>query len=344
MNGRAARSEFDHRSLEARGIDREPEPKQGPVATQMEREGRPSKAGDDRRAVQERNRQREELRAEAKIIDLELARLQRQEQRDAARRGQPAPASPETRAAEQTRFEEWANVRRAELQNARHEAEGEQGRAHERERLALRNEQAISYGSVKKQYATSLATLEKRQQERQERKGIGGILSRLSGAARRDAEQAEFYRATLADIARRATEQIGAMAARQQAEKASLSANHARQEKQLEQRIERARERREAEGWEPHREFRREATTGQEIDREAENSPVGGHGNQPGETTTEQTQTPTASPEPAQEAKKPETAEERQAAIEAERAAREERDRDYEQGRDNDDPGRTRER
>jgi ATP-dependent exoDNAse (exonuclease V) alpha subunit len=78
--GHAAR--VDHRSNEAQGLDREPEPKQGPVATKMERAGHPSHAGDDRRAVQERNEQRAATAAElgaitAEIIDLEAERAQR---------------------------------------------------------------------------------------------------------------------------------------------------------------------------------------------------------------------------------------------------------------------------
>lgn len=69
----------DHRSLADQGIDREPEPKQGPVATEMEREDRPSHAGDDRRAVQARNEARAALKAEwdsvtAEIFDLEQER------------------------------------------------------------------------------------------------------------------------------------------------------------------------------------------------------------------------------------------------------------------------------
>ncbi|MBI1273328.1 MAG: hypothetical protein GC131_04500 [Alphaproteobacteria bacterium] len=67
----------DHRSLEAQGIDREPEPKVGPVATEIEREGRASRAGDERRAVQERNAERERLRESAEIIDIELERQKR---------------------------------------------------------------------------------------------------------------------------------------------------------------------------------------------------------------------------------------------------------------------------
>jgi hypothetical protein len=369
----------DHRSLEARGIEREPEPKQGPVATDMERNGRPSKAGDDRRAAKARNAQLDGMEAEKNVVDLQIARIQRQEQRDEKRRGQPvSPASPETRAAEQARFEEWANVRRAGLQNDRHEAEGEQGRTHEREKLALRNEQAVRNGSIKREHAASLAMIAKRQQERSERKGLGGILARMSGAARRDSDRAGRFRSTLADIASREAEQNGALTARQQAETASLSADHARQEARLEQRIENARDRREREGWQPHRETRREATTGQEIepsadiDREAENLPVEGREAGRGETTPQEPEATHAQPEAAQEGdtrtpeereaaiqdrldkwqeqregvSRPRTGwesdEERQAAIDAARERREANERDS--GHDHDDPGRTRTR
>jgi hypothetical protein len=60
----------DHRSLTDQGIDREPEPKQGAVATAMERDGQTSFAGDDRRAAKERNRRRKHLAGQrAEVID-----------------------------------------------------------------------------------------------------------------------------------------------------------------------------------------------------------------------------------------------------------------------------------
>lgn len=74
-NGHEAR--VDHRSYEDRGIDREPEPKQGPVATEMERDGKPSHAGDDRRAVQSRNAERETLEQEAQAIERESEALRK---------------------------------------------------------------------------------------------------------------------------------------------------------------------------------------------------------------------------------------------------------------------------
>jgi ATP-dependent exoDNAse (exonuclease V) alpha subunit len=75
----------DHRSLADQGIDREPEPKQGPIATEMERAGRPSHAGDDRRAAQERNNERAAIDAElrsitSQIIDLDEERAKRASQ------------------------------------------------------------------------------------------------------------------------------------------------------------------------------------------------------------------------------------------------------------------------
>ncbi len=72
----------DHRSLEERGMDREPEPKMGPAATAMERRGEQTLAGEFREAVRERNAERQQLEHEAKIIDLELERKKRQARRD----------------------------------------------------------------------------------------------------------------------------------------------------------------------------------------------------------------------------------------------------------------------
>ena len=81
---------IDHRSLEAQGIDREPEPKQGPIATQIEREGRESLAGAQRREVQARNAERTRLKVEhartlaeeARIVDLMTHRIMDSERKD----------------------------------------------------------------------------------------------------------------------------------------------------------------------------------------------------------------------------------------------------------------------
>jgi len=83
----------NHRSNEDRGLDRIPEPKLGPVATDMERAGRRSKAGDDLRRVRSENAALQAALAQRKVIDLEIEREkrrleqaeQKQEQQEAER-------------------------------------------------------------------------------------------------------------------------------------------------------------------------------------------------------------------------------------------------------------------
>jgi len=67
----------DHRSLADQGIDREPEPKQGSIATKLERAGRRSKAGDDRRAAQRRNLERARLQFEQSAVHDSIMRRRR---------------------------------------------------------------------------------------------------------------------------------------------------------------------------------------------------------------------------------------------------------------------------
>lgn len=83
-----SRERVDHRSYEARGIDREPQPKLGPTASEMERKGKASDKGDERRAVWQRNGLREALRKEAEVVDLALERDKRERAAAASRQAQ----------------------------------------------------------------------------------------------------------------------------------------------------------------------------------------------------------------------------------------------------------------
>jgi hypothetical protein len=90
------------RSLAARGIDREPEPRQGPVATRMERSGRTSHAGNDRRAARARNAERATLRAEQRRIEVEFRDEERRRtvvRDEVDRSSPPRNATPNSRTA-----------------------------------------------------------------------------------------------------------------------------------------------------------------------------------------------------------------------------------------------------
>lgn len=68
----------DHRSLADQGLDREPEPKLGPNATEALRNGEPEKAErviDNYEQVKARNADRVDLKEQLEVIDLAIARL-----------------------------------------------------------------------------------------------------------------------------------------------------------------------------------------------------------------------------------------------------------------------------
>lgn len=94
------RARVDHRSYAERGIDREPEPKQGYVATKMERQGRHSHAGDDRRAAKSRNAERDRFHDERRRVDEEVRKEKnhRQAERDHDQRHQESSDRPHTEA------------------------------------------------------------------------------------------------------------------------------------------------------------------------------------------------------------------------------------------------------
>lgn len=82
-------------------LDREPDVKQGPASAQMEKRGQESDRAEARRAVFNRNAERQAMQQEAKVIDLELERIERQEreERRAAKIEQARAAEAQTKQA-----------------------------------------------------------------------------------------------------------------------------------------------------------------------------------------------------------------------------------------------------
>jgi ATP-dependent exoDNAse (exonuclease V) alpha subunit len=86
---RARAAGDDHKAAahmaRADALDREPDPKMGPIASQMERLGTSSRRGDERREVEARNAQRQRLRNQAHQLAREIVATTRQIVDDARR-------------------------------------------------------------------------------------------------------------------------------------------------------------------------------------------------------------------------------------------------------------------
>lgn len=206
---------LDRRSLEDRGIDREPEPKLGPVATEMERKGRRSNAGDDIRAAKARNADLEKLIAERKVIDLAIERAKRQ-----ARPVQPAQKPQERREARPGNPAAYLSKRTQDRHIAELGRFYEQG---DRERQALRRRLDTQYGQSERRDRAGLAELENRQCART---GLFAWFANISGVARREAEHAADLRANLADIAMRRREAEAGFERNYQTRKQKIEQRH----------------------------------------------------------------------------------------------------------------------
>ena len=114
----------DHRSLADQGIDREPEPKLGPMATQMEREGRRSYAGDDLRAVWERNAEREAAADRADALNLDIAQERLKAAQEALRQRQEHRDTQELFARQRGDLERQAAEQRAQIEALSAQLEG----------------------------------------------------------------------------------------------------------------------------------------------------------------------------------------------------------------------------
>ena len=223
----------DHRSFKDRGIDRQPTHHMGPEATQMQRKGKKSRIGEQNRAVECWNRERDEAQWQLKVveaaIEAEKKRLAAEKAKDKARgsagkaRGgfQKAAPLPATQA-------ERANARRAAIQG-RHldetrELEGRQ----DRERFSLESGLDDFYGKDLKQDQAELRQIEE------------SLKGRLSRRGREKAEElAEALRRNINSARQRLQEQRGALAVRQEEDKARFLTRQAQERRATEQNLER---------------------------------------------------------------------------------------------------------
>ena len=211
-------SRVDHRRLEMQGIDREPQQHLGPHAHEMEQRGRPSRIGNENRAIDTANAARAGLHLEASIIQLDIERHRRQH-------------------AEKTASQVQA------LEDALRLSEIDLARRFDRQRFELASVHATQYGHHERALRSELAAIDSRNSSTGWRK----VLRTVTGAASRDRFNAERMSATLADIEGRKREAVQALKAQQTNERQAVTEKQAQQVQKLKDDLARQGEKREKE-------------------------------------------------------------------------------------------------
>lgn len=178
-------SRVDHRSFDARGIDREPTQHMGPKANDMERRGEPSRIGDKNRETEARNDDRAEQHREAAIADLAAEQERRRQQT-------PEP----NREAAPRLVSAWTDRQQSD------------------ERDALEAQIAETYASR----VATLTEARDRYASRMEATGWRKILRMVTGQNRADQIRLQETKRALAAIERETTQQRQSLERRQQAD------------------------------------------------------------------------------------------------------------------------------
>lgn len=200
--GHAAR--VDHRSLEAQGFDREPQAHLGPSAHGMEQRGERSRIGDENRAKDAANQNRAEQHRREAVINLAIERHRRQH-------------------AEQTALRVHA------LQDAQRLDLIDLERRHHRQALLQAATLEKQYGAAQRTMSAELAAVQARTQTT----GWRGLLRKVTGAEKRDQQQAARLAATLGSIEQRKAEAVGTLRNQQAEERRAVQAKQTARENQL---------------------------------------------------------------------------------------------------------------
>ncbi len=212
----------DHRSFEAQGVDREPTQHLGPVANDMERNGKDSRIGNENRAIRTTNYDRVadqvELSQVLSAVDFQKSKLDR-----------------------------WSDHKRTELDNAQDLSKLDFAQKQERQQAQLEAKLGQIYGTAKAAVKVELQSVEKRL----EAKGIKKALRTIFGKNRTDQVARNELSATLTGIEGREQEQRQALERRQDADRRKEGRRMSQNKDRLEKGIRTAKERREAEGWKP---------------------------------------------------------------------------------------------
>lgn len=204
----------DHRSLEAQGIDREPQQHEGPNVTAMKRRDEPSRVAEENDRRREGNERRADLYAELLRLRQEIAK-------------------------ERQRFEGWAKQKAAELDSAQSLSRLDQGRAHDLEASQLEDQLSGFYGNALRTVKAEAAVTA----ERLAAGGLRGFIRKLTGREQADRHRLEMLQATIRDTERRMQEARDKLRRSQEIETARLRDLQDKRRQEQEQGIDRARDR-----------------------------------------------------------------------------------------------------
>lgn len=198
----------DHRSLAAQGIDREPTVHLGSMAADMERNGKPSRIGDQNRGVEDRNNARNDNDRAAVIVNLDLERLKREQERVLYDR--------------QNALQSAQALSALDLDMRQHG-----------QKIRLEAQLAALYGEPKQNLTASIAPIA----ERLKATGFKKVLRDLAGRTRRDLEQIHGITRTLEGIQLREADARNSMERVHMAEREAQKLAQAKQQQDTAARV-----------------------------------------------------------------------------------------------------------
>ena len=179
----------DHRSFEARGIDREPSQHLGPVANDMERKGKASRIGNENRQIAKDN-------ADRTMDHIAAVRV----------------------ASQLSRFDSWANEKAVELEAAQDLTRLDLDQKHHRQKQALEARLNDDYGQAKATIKAEVQTIDRRLAA----KGVRKILRDVFGRNRTDREARSDMAKTLRNIETREAERKAELGSSQERDRRQL--------------------------------------------------------------------------------------------------------------------------
>lgn len=210
----------DHRSLEDQGIMREPQKHLGPIATEIERDGRSSHRGDENRAIQARNGLLSDITQAGNVLDAKIA-------------------------FEKRKLAVWQEAKRGQLRLDQEERQKQFEEKLTQDLAAFEASLDAEIGQTRQSVSRAHEQVASRLQVRGWRKFVRDI-TLTTRKDKKQLEQLETDRARLQaeeDRKRRAQDE------RQQSERQVRAAEEMKKARLLEKSLQKAEERREAEGW-----------------------------------------------------------------------------------------------